>query len=98
MFFVVRYYREALTVSGNWCPVMDGGFVSQDCSLDEVKGLVDEIVSWHDGVHSRISKPQIIQITSEQREQYLKGESCFWGRQLEKMTYRATERFRQDNV
>jgi len=77
---------------------MDGGFVSEDCTLDEVKALVAEIVGWHDGKTSRISTPDIRQIYEDERQRILASDMCFWPRQLSKMTYMAIERFRQNNV
>ena len=96
-YFTVTYRREALTTTGTWAPVMDSGFVSVDCTLEEVTAQVAEIVGWHDGKTSRISTPQIQLITEEKQREILASDLCFWSRQLSKMTYRAAERMRQNN-
>lgn len=94
-YFEVRYHREGLTMNGYFIPVMDGGFVSEDCTRAELDAKVAEIVGWHDGITSRISTPQIRLITAEERDRIMNSDLCFWSRQLSKMTYRAAERFRQ---
>jgi hypothetical protein len=77
--------------------VMDGGFVSEDCTKDEIDAKVAEIISWHDGKTSRINTPTIRLITPEERTRIMNSDMCFWSRQLSKMTYKAAERMRQNN-
>jgi hypothetical protein len=94
-YYLVRYHREALTTTGTWCSVMDGGFVSEDCTLPEIRAKVAEIVSWHDGKTGRISTSEIKLISEAERDQIMGSEMCFWSRHLSKMTVRAAEAFRQ---
>lgn len=97
-YYEVRYHRDALTTTGTWCAVMDGGFVTEDCTLEEVKTKVAEIVSWHDDKTSRINTPVVRLISDEERIRIMQSDMCFWSRTLSKMTVRAAERFRQGNA
>jgi hypothetical protein len=96
-YYLVKYWREGLTTTGQWIPIMDSGFITNDCTLAEVKTKVAEIVGWHDGINSRISTPHIELISEEKQKYLLSQDMCFWPKQLEKMTNCAIERFRQHN-
>ena len=96
-YFEVRYHREGLTTTGSWIAVMDGGFVTEDCTLEEVKSKVAEIVGWHDGKTSRINKPAIRLISENERLRIMQSDVCFWSRNLSRMIRNAAERFRQDS-
>lgn len=93
MFYLVRYHREAITTDGNWVSVMDSGFVTNDCTLSEVQSVVAEVVGWHDGKTSRISKPEIRCISDEERARILQSDLCFWSGQLARMAGKAAEAF-----
>lgn len=84
-------------MTGNWMAVMDGGFVTEDCTLNEVQAKVAEIVGWHDGKTSRINTPTIRLISEDEQERIMQSDACFWSRNLARMTRNAAERFRQDN-
>lgn len=84
-------------MTGSWMTVMDGGFVTEDCTLEEVRAKVAEIVGWHDGKTSRINTPAIRLISEDERQRIMQSDACFWSRNLSRMTRNAAERFRQDN-
>lgn len=71
---------------------MDGGFVSEDCTVEEVRSKVAEIVGWHDGKTSRISVPVIREISGEERSRIMQSDACFWSRALDRMTASAASR------
>ena len=82
--WLVQFSWMGFTTSGNWIPVACSGFISEDCSRQELDDYMKEFLSTrNDGVNSKVEGIRVQAVTNEEAE-YTASHCCFWEGKFQK--------------